>query len=1762
MVRKLQKIMLTGFLLLAFIKAEAQKRVVFKINTNAERKAISPLIYGTNDKYKYAAAKRLGGNRLTNYNWENNASNAGRDWYHSSDEYVPWERGVPESEYDVPGSALKYFHNTSLAQGAYSLITLPMAKYVTADRNGSVSEEDAAPSSRWKLIGHRKPSPFSLVPDLTDNYVYTDEEVNFLIQNYGESTSNTGVKAYELDNEPGIWFESHSRMWGTDHLPVNFLMNSSFELSTRIKELDPKAEIYGPASWGVSEFEDLQGAPDWSAVKGSYRNFVSYYLGAMKAKQEADAKKQRLLDVLTLHWYPQGRRDGLSPFDNGTDYHTNAARMEMTRSLWDPSYIEPTWIGEDADKVDQFLPFIPKMKKTIDTHYPGTKFAITEYSYMGVGHPSGGIAQADALGIFGKQGLYFATYWGGVIDYIKAGFDLYRDYDGKGSKFGDISVQSITDDIVVSSVHASIESNDESKTHIVAMNKSQDESIIATIKIEADKVYKGARVWAFDSNGSTLRQLKNVRVINNNTFEYTIPPLTACHLVLTEEDLSLFPDFEAATIDPAAGYSDGTAKFKINAHLVDGDHNITKVTADLSQLGGPKSAEMTYESEGVYSLNYDVIDGTPSGLKLISLYAIDATNRTAESLVKYRVIKKTGPQMIWDGDNIKAGKGERFYDANDAKSAGAKVMQQNDGGSTEPGSLFMHFIHGQNLYNVMTWRLSENDNPADSKDISDYGFVEFKIRSNAPAGSDIEFSIRDSSPQLHSSGTVFLKQGGYLSSFSSTSFTTVKIPMSALTAGSEINLDQIWQFNFSVNTASQGFDVWIDDIKVLPYSHPYKEPKLSNVTISRLSGYADGLTNITVSGKVSDPDQDLKEVYIDLSELNGLNHQGMTLTDDLFSHTFTVPNTVVNGVKKMTVTAADQAGNAVDQKIDYKVIPIASNVMLWDGDTKNTGEGVTVNTQTKVNIDSTGGKDGSIGINFHMDQATDGFSGAMWDWNIGTADTELIDFSDKRYLNFYMKVSPPSEDFDMEVYLKDRYVSSTDAFKLKANGFITSYTGNYQLVQVPLDLLFKGDKVDVKQMTRFGLLTNQIFGAPLDIKLDHIFISGSNVADVRIKVSDRKCEEMGKIKVDTIFNQTGPFNYYINGAPNPAGLLNPEFSGLDTGKYVIRISGSNDFVYMEQLQVSGNGAILKLTSTITPGNVILKVDGGSGQYTYLWDNGATTANLTNVPPGTYVVVVTDVMSKCTASLSCIVTGSPSESKPELVITDAECAVNGKILVKGLAKELKNLKFYLNGVVNAAGISNPEFSNLKPATYTVKITADGFSFQIKAIVGGSGAAPIITGVAKNGNIDITVKGGSGIYTYIWSEGSTTQDLMEVADGTYVVTVTDEASGCKSTYSATTINYDAIVKVTAATCNPNGEIAISDVKGGNGEYRYYLNNVLNKAGADNPIFKGLKPATYAVKVTDNKGFLITKTVVVEGFASAPTITAVVKANNITTTVKGGSGIYTYNWSNGSTTAHLMEVPDGTYSLEVTDAASGCKATYQATVLVPYAEVETTNAACAENGTISVKSVNGKGTIRYSINNVANPAGYNEPIFKNLKQGIYTIKVEGDNGFLWSKKVTVGGEANSPVVTSIVNQGNVSLSVSGGSGIYIYQWSNGATTRDLREVSTGFYSVTVTDAKSGCKTKHEVIIAASLLQEDKKLIIYPNPAKADGIINLKYDFLTSLKRQILLKDLSGAVIWKATINDAVGTLNIQPLQLKTGLYIIYIDGPDPVVKRIMIN
>ncbi|MBO2011485.1 glycoside hydrolase family 44 protein [Hymenobacter negativus] len=520
----------------------AQLPVTFTISTAAaNRQAISPLIYGTNQPQQPAdnyGSVRLGGNRTTGYNWENNASNAGQDYIHQSDDYLCYTAGLSNAGCAVPGQVVKSFVQSvqALPGSPAALPTLQMAGYVAADKNNtSVSVAETAPSARWKPVVARKPGGvFAYPPNLTDNAVYMDEEVHFLTSTFG-TAANGGVKGYFLDNEPALWTSTHPRIHPTAVGAAELWLKSR-DLAAAVKDVDPSAEVFGGVFYGFAEYLNEQDAPDWASEGAGYPWYVDYYLAKMRGASTTAGR--RLLDVLDVHWYPEATGlDNGNPVRITGDNVSSAvqqARLQAPRSLWQAGYRETSWI---AQYFSQFLPLLPSLQNSINTRYPGTKLSISEYCYGGCGDISGGLAQADVLGIFGKNGVYNADWWddcgAGSRSYISPAFRLYTNYDGLGAHFGSTGVAASTSDATNTSVYAAIQGSSETQLTLVVLNKSS-QAVQGTFALSSGAHYATARAWGFGQSSPTLvaRPVPTLNA-NGDGFSYTVPALSATTIELT-----------------------------------------------------------------------------------------------------------------------------------------------------------------------------------------------------------------------------------------------------------------------------------------------------------------------------------------------------------------------------------------------------------------------------------------------------------------------------------------------------------------------------------------------------------------------------------------------------------------------------------------------------------------------------------------------------------------------------------------------------------------------------------------------------------------------------------------------------------------------------------------------------------------------------------------------------------------------------------------------------------------------------------------------------------------------------------------------------------------------------------------------------------------------------------------------------------------------------------------------------------------------------
>jgi hypothetical protein len=499
--------------LLAFVgdAASAPGAVHFTIDAQRDVHPISRLIYGVNqqigDQWTNATFERFGGNRTSEYNWITNASNAGKDWYFINDNFF---QGT------ALAAPIVAMLRNSADHDAGALITVPMIGYVSADENGDDVHKSGANylQTRFHREAPVKGAPFTLNPDPNAPVVYQDEFVNWIKVKfpYGQTDANRPIW-FTLDNEPDLWAESHPEVHPKKCTYAE-LIEKTTAYATAIKKVEPNVLVYGPANYGWNGFTTLQNAPDADG-----RDFQEFYLQQMA--QASAAAGKRLIDALDIHYYPEATGGGLRIIVPDSTPAVVAARLQTPRSLWDPDYIETSWITKNTPLP---LETIPRLQTKIAENYPGTKLAISEYNYGGPHDISGGIAEADVLGIFGRSGVFSANEWALLPEeaYIAGGFAMYRDFDGKNGSFGDTSISATTDDVPDTSVYASLDSANPNRMVLVAINKTSH-PITADIQIRGGKSYIIAQVYHLTGKNPAPVNVGQTRLGVPAHFGYTMP---------------------------------------------------------------------------------------------------------------------------------------------------------------------------------------------------------------------------------------------------------------------------------------------------------------------------------------------------------------------------------------------------------------------------------------------------------------------------------------------------------------------------------------------------------------------------------------------------------------------------------------------------------------------------------------------------------------------------------------------------------------------------------------------------------------------------------------------------------------------------------------------------------------------------------------------------------------------------------------------------------------------------------------------------------------------------------------------------------------------------------------------------------------------------------------------------------------------------------------------------------------------------------------
>lgn len=539
----------TALLLALLLTPALTAQTIINVDASQDRHRINPNVYGVSH-YIYPTNEniaalntplaRYGGNHTSRYNWQQNATNRARDYFWLS---------VPDGA-AIPAAFTDGIIDHDKAAGAQPMITVPMVGWVAkVGPNG----QQLFSYPRWKFpnqSGFLGDAGTGFYPDYSPIYGADPNDANVpadhnfqrgfiqhMVQKYGGANAG-GVRYYILDNEYSLWFDTHRDVHPNfPNYEEEFTKMRTY--AQMIKEVDPNALVVGPEEWGWTAYHwsqaDVQSAiqtgewvntPDRVAHGGLWH--MQFILQAFHEYEQKYGR--RLLDVFTVHYYPQGNEYSFS-----TDAAVQLERNRSTRSLWDPNYKDTSWM-------DDHVNLVARMRGWVDKHYPGTPIGITEYAWcINDDYVGCATASADVWGIFGRENLDLATRWttpgNGTVTY-KA-LQMYRNYDGNKSTFGDISVRAAAPNPDNVAAFASIRSSDKAMT-VMLINKQLGTAATTTVNLANFTATGAAQRWQLTSSNAITAQA--AVTVTNNALTVTLPAQSITLLVI--------PGNSADVIDP------------------------------------------------------------------------------------------------------------------------------------------------------------------------------------------------------------------------------------------------------------------------------------------------------------------------------------------------------------------------------------------------------------------------------------------------------------------------------------------------------------------------------------------------------------------------------------------------------------------------------------------------------------------------------------------------------------------------------------------------------------------------------------------------------------------------------------------------------------------------------------------------------------------------------------------------------------------------------------------------------------------------------------------------------------------------------------------------------------------------------------------------------------------------------------------------------------------------------------------------------------
>ncbi|HIN39781.1 MAG TPA: T9SS type A sorting domain-containing protein [Flavobacteriales bacterium] len=660
-----------------------------------------------------------------------------------------------------------------------------------------------------------------------------------------------------------------------------------------------------------------------------------------------------------------------------------------------------------------------------------------------------------------------------------------------------------------------------------------------------------------------------------------------------------------------------------------------------------------------------------------------------------------------------------------------------------------------------------------------------------------------------------------------------------------------------------------------------------------------------------------------------------------------------------------------------------------------------------------------------------------------------------------------------------------------------------------------------------------------------------------------------------------PYTYLWD---DPGAQTNASATGLSAGLYNVTVTDTSGCISLSSISISEPTALIATSSSTDPtcgasdGSAIVTASGGTGAYTYLWDDlGAqTTATATGLGAGTYTVTITDLNG-------CIVTATASVNStggPSISITSDNVICNGgnngtaAISVSGGLAPFTYLWDDLNGQTNQSA------TGLSAGLYNVTVTDSSGCTSISSITVTEPTALFATTSsvdpacgASDGSATVIVSGGTGVYTYLWDDlgAQTTATATGLGAGTYTATITD-SNNCStnSTVSVNNIGGPSIsITSNDASCNGgNNGSATTSASGGLLPYTYLWDDI---NGQTNQTATGLVAGVYNVSVTDSIGCnSISSITISEPVALIATTSSIDPAcgasdGSANVTVSGGTGAYTYLWDDlGAQTASTATgLGAGTYTATITDS-NNCSTS--STVSVnniggPTVSITSNDVSCngGNNGMAATSVSGGIAPFTYLWDDLN---GQTTAIATGLPAGTYTLTVTDDAGCITTTPVTItepDALTNTPTSNDAAPgtcTGSASVIVNGGTLPYTYLWSNGQTTSSISNLCPGLYTVTISDA-NGCTLISSATVNSQtgLAEEEGStlLIVYPNPN--EGVFILEFELHQVKSVEIKLQSVTGQLVFLEKLNKFSGKYQklIDLSSFAKGIYILRLSHND---------